>query len=57
VSRTFRQKGPDGPCTGEFSKKLLLSKIIYGIANIRLRIEIDRLMHLRINQLRKLVSP
>jgi hypothetical protein len=26
-----RQKGPDGPRTGEFSIKLLLSRIIYGI--------------------------
>jgi hypothetical protein len=56
VLRTVRRKGPDGPRTGEFSKKLILSEIIYGILESRLRIEIDRLMHLRINQLGKLVS-
>jgi hypothetical protein len=57
VSRTVRRKGLDGPGRGEFSKKLLLSGIIYGILDSRLRIEIDGLMHLRINQLGKLVSP
>jgi hypothetical protein len=43
----------DGPRTGEFSKKLLLS----GIPDSRLRIDIEGLMHMRINQLGKLVSP
>jgi hypothetical protein len=57
VSRTVRRKGPDGPCIGEFSKKLLLSGIIYGIPDSRLRIDIDELIHLRNNQLGKLVSP
>jgi hypothetical protein len=57
VSRMVHRKGPDGPRTGEFSKKLLLSRIIYGIPESRLIIEIDGLMHLRINQLVKLVSP
>jgi hypothetical protein len=57
VPRTVRQKGTDGPRTGEFSKKHLLSGIIYGIPDSRLRIDIDGLMHLRNNQLRKLVSP
>jgi hypothetical protein len=57
VLRTVCQKGPDGPRIGEFSKKLLLSKIIYSIPDSLLRIEIDGLMHLRINQLGKLVSP
>jgi hypothetical protein len=57
VSRTVRWKGSDGPCIGEYSKKFLLSRIIYGIPNSQLRIEIDGLMHLRINQLGKLVSP
>jgi hypothetical protein len=47
------RKGPDGPCTCEFCKKLLL----YGIPNSRLIIEMVGLMHLRINQLGKLVSP
>jgi hypothetical protein len=56
VSRTVRCKGPDGPhrC---FSKKLLLSEIIYGILDSRLRIVVDELMHLRNDQLGKLVSP
>jgi hypothetical protein len=40
-----------------FSKKLLLSGIIYGILNSRLRIVVDELMHLRNDQLGKLVSP
>jgi hypothetical protein len=56
VSRTVRRKGPDDPCTGEISKKLLLSEIIYGIPDSRFRIDIDELMHLRNNQLGKLVS-
>jgi hypothetical protein len=57
VSRTVRRKGPDCRRTGEFSKKLLLSRIIYDILDSRLRIEMAGLMHLRINQLGKLVSP
>jgi hypothetical protein len=57
VSRTVRWKDPNGPCTDEFSKKLLLSRIIYGIPDSRLRIDIDKLMHLRNNELGKLVSP
>jgi hypothetical protein len=57
VSRTVCRKGPDGPRIGEFSKKLLLSKIIYGIPDSRLRIDIDELMHMRNNQLDKLVIP
>jgi hypothetical protein len=56
VSRTVRRKGLDDPCTGEISKKLLLSEIIYGIPDSRFRIDIDELMHLRNNQLGKLVS-
>jgi hypothetical protein len=56
VSRTVRWKGPNCPRTGEFSKKLLLFGIIYGILNSRLRIKMIGLMHLRINQLGKLVS-
>jgi hypothetical protein len=46
VSRTVRRKGPDGPHIGVFLKKLLLSGIIYGIPDSRLRIVIDELMHL-----------
>jgi hypothetical protein len=34
----------DSPRTGEFSKKLLLFGIIYGIPDNRLRINIDELM-------------
>jgi hypothetical protein len=40
-----------------FAKKLFLSGIIYGISDSRLRIDVDELMHLRNNQLGKLVSP
>jgi hypothetical protein len=40
-----------------FSKKLLLSRIIYGIPDCQLRIVVDELMHLRNDQLGKLVSP
>jgi hypothetical protein len=39
------------------SPKKLLFGIIYSILESQLRIEMDGLMHLRINQLRKLVSP
>jgi hypothetical protein len=38
-------------------KKLLLSGIIYGILDSRLIIVVDELMHLRNDQLGKLVSP
>jgi hypothetical protein len=51
---------PQGPGRSThmcFSKKLLLSKIIYGIPNSRLRIVVDELIHLRNDQLGKLVSP
>jgi hypothetical protein len=54
----------DGPPQGPgrfahrcFSKKLLLSVIIYGIPDSRLRIVVDELMHLRNDQLGKLVRP
>jgi hypothetical protein len=57
VSRTVRRKAPDSTRIDEFSKRLLLSRIIYGIPNSRLRIEMVGLMHLIINQLGKLVSP
>jgi hypothetical protein len=57
VSRTVRFKGPNGPRIGVFSKKLLLSGIFYGIPGSRLRIVVDKLMHLRNDQLGKLVSP
>jgi hypothetical protein len=40
-----------------FSKKLLLSGIIYGIPDNRLRIVVDELIHLTNDQLGKLVSP
>jgi hypothetical protein len=57
VSQTVRRKGPDGLRTGVISKKFLLSRIIYGIPDSRLRIDVDKLMHLRNSQLSKLVSP
>jgi hypothetical protein len=57
VSRTVRRKGPDGPRLVCFSKKLLLSGIIYGIPDSRFRIVVDELMHLWNDQLDKLVSP
>jgi hypothetical protein len=41
VSWTVRRKGPDGPCLVYFSKKLLLSGIIYGIPDSRFRIVVD----------------
>jgi hypothetical protein len=47
----------DGPHTGEFFKKLLLSGLIYGISESRLGMVMVEIMHLRINQLGKLVSP
>jgi hypothetical protein len=56
VSQTVCRKCPDSPCIGELSKKLLQSEIIYDIQGSRLRIDIDELMHLRNNQLGKLVS-
>jgi hypothetical protein len=41
VSRTVRPKGPDGPRLVCFSKKLLLSGIIYCIPDSRFRIVVD----------------
>jgi hypothetical protein len=58
VSRTVRRKGPDSPrLVCFFSKKLLLSGIIYGIPDNRFRIVVDELMHLWNDQLDKMVSP
>jgi hypothetical protein len=51
---------PQGPGRSAhmcFSKKLLLSGIIYGIPDSRFRKVVDKLMHLRNDQLGKLVSP
>jgi hypothetical protein len=56
VSRTVRRKGLDGPRIGVL-KKLLLSGIIYGILDSRLRIVVYELMHMRNDRLGKLVSP
>jgi hypothetical protein len=56
VSRMVRRKGPNTPRTRGFSKKLLLSRIIYGISDSRHRINVDELMRLRSDQLGKLVS-
>jgi hypothetical protein len=41
MSRMVRRKGPDGPRLVCFSKKLLLSGIIYGIPDSRFRIVVD----------------
>jgi hypothetical protein len=41
VSRTVRRRGTDGPRLACFSKKLLLSGIIYGITDSRFSIVID----------------
>jgi hypothetical protein len=49
-------QGPERSAHMCFSKKLLLSGIIYGIPDNRLRIIIDKLIHLRNDQLDKLVS-
>jgi hypothetical protein len=57
VSQTVRCKGPDGPRLVSYSKRLLLSGIIYGIPDSRFRIVVDELMHLWNDQLDKLVSP
>jgi hypothetical protein len=50
-------QGPGRSAHRCFSKKLLLSGIIYGIPDNQLRIAVDELMHLRNDQLGKLVSP
>jgi hypothetical protein len=57
MSRTVRRKVLDGPRIGVFSKKLLLSEIIYGIPDSQLRIVVDELIHLINDQMGKLVSP
>jgi hypothetical protein len=56
VSQTVRRKGLEGPRLGDFPKPLL-SRIIYVTLDSRPRIEMDRRMHLRNNQLGKVVSP
>jgi hypothetical protein len=51
---------PQGPRRSAhmcFSKKLLLSRIIYGIPDSQLRIVVDELIYLTNDQLGKLVSP
>jgi hypothetical protein len=50
-------QGPRRSAHRCFSKRLLLSRIIYGILNSRLRIAVDELMYLRNDQLNKRVSP
>jgi hypothetical protein len=50
-------QGPGWSAHRCFSKKLLLSGIIYGIPNSRLRVVVDELIHLTNDQLGKLVSP
>jgi hypothetical protein len=51
VSRTVRRKGPDGLHIGVFPKSFSC------IPDSRLRMVVDELMHLRNDQLGKLVSP
>jgi hypothetical protein len=41
VSRTVRRKGPGRSALSLFSKKVLLSGIIYGIPDSRFRIVVD----------------
>jgi hypothetical protein len=51
---------PEGPGRSThrcFSKKLILSGIIFGIPDSRFRIVVDELIHLTNDQLGKLVSP
>jgi hypothetical protein len=50
-------QGPGRSAHRGFSKKLLLSGIIYGITDSRLRIVVDELIHLTNDQVGKLVSP
>jgi hypothetical protein len=50
-------QGPGRSALRCFSKKLLLSGIIYDISDSRLRIVVDELMHLRNDRLGKLISP
>jgi hypothetical protein len=50
-------QGPRRSALRWFSKKLLLSGIIYDIPDSRLRMVVDELMHLWNDQLGKLVSP
>jgi hypothetical protein len=57
VSQTVRRKGLGGPRIGEISKRLFMSGIIYGIPECRVGIDINGLMHMRNNQLGKVVSP
>jgi hypothetical protein len=49
-------QGPGRSAHRCFSKKLLLSRIIYGILDSQLRKVVDELMHLRNDQLGKVVS-
>jgi hypothetical protein len=49
-------QGPGRSALRRISKTVLLSGIIYGIPDIHLRFDVDELMHLRNDQLGKLVS-
>ena len=53
VLHCIYQKGSGDPRTCEFPKNLLLSGIIYGIQDSRIKID----MHLRNDQLGKLIRP
>jgi hypothetical protein len=50
-------QGPGRSAHRCFSKKLILSGIIYGIPDSRRRVVVDELIHLTNDQLGKLVSP
>jgi hypothetical protein len=50
-------QGPERSAHRCFSKKLLLSRIIYDISDSRLKVVVDELIHLTNDQLGKLVSP
>jgi hypothetical protein len=50
-------QGPGRSAHRCFFKRLLLSRIIYGIPDSRLRVVVDELIHLTNDQLGKLVSP
>jgi hypothetical protein len=50
-------QGPGRSAHRCFSKKLLLSEIIYDIPDSRLRLVVDERIHLTNDQLGKLVSP
>jgi hypothetical protein len=57
VSRMVRRKGPDGPRTGEFPKRFFCPKKSTVFRLVDLELMYMNFMHLRNDQLGKLVSP